>query len=384
MIEELELRKILNSRVNFTVEAEVNGNISSAPSGASTGKHEAKCFVPENLTEIERRLKEELLDFPLEQEKIDNKLKEIDGTDNFSQLGAVSIATSMASKKAEGFSHSNQFPYPLSNVIGGGAHGGNTTIQEFLVLPLEAETFPEALKTNAKVYQELKDRYKQKIMGINDEGALITRMNDEETLKALKKVAEKYNASIGLDIAASNFWNPEKGRYHWKSMDMDLKPKKQVKYINKLIEKYNLVYVEDPIQEEDFTSLKEINDNNCLIVGDDTFVTNPKRLKKGIKNNAGNSIIIKPNQIGTISQAKKTTKIAKDNSYTPVLSHRSGTTSDPFLADLSLEWEAPIIKTGLADIRIAKLNKLLRLWYFKPESDRKMNQQLNKVFDNVS
>jgi len=384
MIEELSLRKILNSRANYTVEAEVNGEISSAPSGASTGKHEAKCFVPDQLGQIETELEENLIDFPLDQKKIDNKLKEIDGSNNFAKLGAVAIATSMASKKAIGFSHSDKFPYPLSNLIGGGAHGGNTSIQEFLVLPLKAESFPEALETNAKIYKELKKRYQQKIMGINDEGALITRMNDEDTLKALKKVADKYGASIGLDVAASDFWDSSSGTYHWKAMDLELKPEQQVKYINKLIEKYDLVYVEDPVQEEDFENLGKIKKNNCLIVGDDTFVTNLKRLKQGIEQEAGNSLIIKPNQIGTISQAKETTKLANNNSYTPVLSHRSGTTSDPFLADLSLEWEIPIIKAGLADIRIAKLNKLLRLWYLKRESDREMNDQLDKVFNNVS
>lgn len=376
-IEELVLRRALDSRTNWTVEAEVNGEISLAPSGASTGKFEASCFVPENLSHIRDKISNEILGKDLSLSEFDQKLKEIDGTEGFENLGAVSIACSLAFKNAQGFEHKTSFPYPLSNVIGGGAHGGNTSIQEFLVIPLEAETFPEALETNAEIYKELKERYGQKIMGINDEGALITRMNDEETLEALKKVADKHGARIGLDVAASEFY--EDGKYKYDSLDMELDSRRQKKFIKKLIEEYELVYVEDPFDQEDFDSHAELTKEteNCLIVGDDLFTTNPSRLECGIRMDSGNSIIIKPNQIGTLTDTKKTVEKAKENNYVPVISHRSGETCDSTISDLALEWEIPIIKAGIADIRIAKLNKLLRLWYkMSREKDTEMNESL--------
>ena len=180
-IRELQLRKILDSRVNYTVEATVNGEKASAPSGASTGTHEAKCFVPDHLGDIEE-LVQKLEGRNLSQEEFDEELHKIDGTDDFSRLGAAAIASSFAFKNADGFENTENFPLPLSNVIGGGEHGGNTSIQEFLVLPVNADSFPEAIETNRKIYQELKERYASKIKGINDEGALITSMDDEATL----------------------------------------------------------------------------------------------------------------------------------------------------------------------------------------------------------
>lgn len=376
-VKELALRRALDSRTNWTVEAEINSEISLAPAGASRGKHEAKCFLPENLKEIENQLEIKFLDREVNQEEFDKSLKEADGTENFSNIGAVSIASSMALKRASGFRYGKKFPYPLSNVIGGGAHGGNTSIQEFLVIPLEADTFPEAIDTNAKIYREFKKRYSQKIMGINDEGALITRMNDEDTLKTLKKVSENYGAKIGLDLAASEFFDGSK--YVYDSLNMELNPGRQKKFIKKLIEEYGLVYVEDPFEQEDFKRHAELRKetDNCLIVGDDLFTTNPSRLREGTNKGSGNSIIIKPNQIGTITDTKRTINIARDRGFVPVISHRSGETCDSTISDLALEWEIPIIKAGIADIRIAKLNKLLRLWYkMSREKETEMNDSL--------
>lgn len=360
-IDSLKLREIIDSRTKPTIEAEINGSYGKAPSGASTGANEAKCFVPKNLERIEKKM-QKLEEENLSQQEFDEKLKEIDGTDDFSEIGAAGIASSFAFKQAEGFDHSKSFPLPLSNVIGGGEHGGNTSIQEFLVLPVNAETFPEALKTNVKIYQELKDRYSQKLRGMNDEGALIMDMDDEQTLKALKKVADKYEARIGLDVAASEFY--ENGEYRLDSMRRKHSPEEHLEFIQKLIDVFELVYVEDPFDEEDFRMHAKLSSKNpdVLVCGDDLFTTDKKRLQDGIDHGACNSLIVKPNQIGTVSDARETVELAKSEDYTPVISHRSGETCDSTISDLALEWECPIIKAGIADIRIAKLNRLVRLW----------------------
>ena len=360
-IEDITLREIIDSRTKPTVEAEINGSIGKAPSGASTGRHEAEAFVPEHLDSKEKLL-EDLEGHNLSQEEFDEELRDIDGTEKFSELGSVSIAASFAFKNAEGFSHTDKFPLPLSNVIGGGEHGGNTAIQEFLVLPVNAKTFPEAVKTNTKIYQELKERYSTKIKGMNDEGALITSMDDEKTLKALKKVADKYEARIGLDVAASEMY--EDGKYNLSSIGQKFDAKQHMKFLQKLIDEFDLVYVEDPFHEDDFVNHAKLTSKNpeVMICGDDIFVTQEERLQEGIDSRACNSLIVKPNQVGTVSDARKTVELAEENSYTSVISHRSGETCDRTISDLALEWECPIIKAGISDIRIAKLNRLITLW----------------------
>jgi len=371
-IKSFRLREIIDSRTKPTVEAEVNGNSGKAPSGASTGRHEAEAFVPKNLESLEERLRE-LEGRDISQEEFDEKLRDIDGTDKFSRIGSVAVASSFAFKNASGFDHSNSFPLPLSNVIGGGEHGGNTSIQEFLVLPVNAESFPEAVKTNTEIYRELKERYSKKIKGINDEGALITSMDDEKTLKSLKKVADDYEARIGLDIAASEFYSEETDSYRLSSMGEEFDPEAQLDFVQKLIDRFDLVYVEDPFHEDDFRNHAKLTRKNpeVMVTGDDLFVTQKERLEQGIENRSANSLIVKPNQVGTVSDARETVKLAKENDYTPVVSHRSGETCDHSISDLALEWECPVIKAGIADIRIAKLNRLIKLW------DRMEDPELN-------
>ncbi|MFB6180786.1 MAG: enolase C-terminal domain-like protein [Candidatus Nanohalobium sp.] len=360
-IDSLQLREIIDSRTNPTVEAEINGSFGKAPSGASTGEHEAKCFVPDHLEDTEDLL-QNLEGKDLTQEEFDERLKELDETGDFSRIGAAGIASSFAFKQASGFNHSNKFPLPLSNIIGGGEHGGNTSIQEFLILPVNAETFPEAVATNTAIYQDFQERYASKVQGMNDEGALITTMDDEQSLKALQKVAEDHGARLGLDIAASEFY--EDGEYHLSAMREKFSSEGMLDFVQKLIDEYNLVYVEDPFDENDFKMHAKLTKKNpeVMIVGDDLFVTDKERLQKGIEQDSCNALIVKPNQIGTVTDAKETVEAAQENGYTPVVSHRSGETCDSSISDLALEWEAPILKAGIADIRIAKLNRLTRLW----------------------
>lgn len=362
-INSLKLREIIDSRTRPTVEAEINGSYGKAPSGASTGRHEAEAFVPKHLDAMEELLSE-VEGQDMTQREFDEKLRDLDDTEKFSRLGSVAVASSFAFKQAEGFDRGNEFPLPLSNVIGGGEHGGNTAIQEFLVLPVNASSFPEAIKTNTAIYQELKERYSSRIQGMNDEGALITSMDDEQTLKALKKVADKHDARIGLDVAASEFYSQEKEEYNLSSMRDSFSSEEHLAFVQHLIDEYDLVYVEDPFHEDDFRMHARLTSQNpeIMITGDDLFVTQKERLQEGIDNGAANSLIVKPNQVGTVTDARETVELAKENDYTPVISHRSGETCDTTISDLALEWGCPVIKAGIADIRIAKLNLLMRHW----------------------
>lgn len=373
-INSFELRQIIDSRTKETVEAGINDEYGKAPSGASTGTHEAKCFVPTHLEDLENNLRQKIEGRELTQEEFDRHLKEFDGTDDFSRIGAASISASFAFKNADGFEYSNKFPLPLSNIVGGGEHGGNTSIQEFLVLPVNAESFREAINTNTAIYQELKQEYESKVKGINDEGALIMTLDDRETLDLLKKVADKHEARIGLDIAASEFY--EDGKYKMDSMGTDKNSIDHLKFVQELIDDYNLIYVEDPFDQEDFRMHAKLTSKNpdVLICGDDLFTTDTERLKKGIESASCNSLIVKPNQIGTVSDANQTVELAKKNNYVPVISHRSGETCDATISDLAVEWECPIIKAGIADIRIAKLNRLIRLW------DQSENPEINHSY----
>jgi enolase len=360
-IDAIQLYRIHDSRTSPTVQARINDVAGSAPAGASTGSHEACSFVPDGLEEITERLQRRFEGKDHDQESFDRELTEIDGTRTFEKLGSVGIACSLAFSNASGYDFSTIFPYPLGNVVGGGEHGGNTAIQEFLVLPVEASSFPEAVATNAAIYQEMKERYDTKIMGMNDEGALITRMDDNETLEALHTVAEGHGARVGLDVAGNELWNGEK--YIYDSLGMKITPKEQLTFMKRLVDEYDLAYVEDPFHEEDFANPQLLRrETDCLVVGDDLFVTDRGRLERGVESGSCNAVLIKPNQAGTVTATRKTVEKAQRDDYTPVISHRSGETCDTSIADLALAWELSLIKAGIADIRIAKLNRLMTAW----------------------
>lgn len=367
-IDSFSLRIIYNSRVEPTLEAVVNGHTAAAPSGASTGTHEALCFVPDDVDAVESAIRDELVGAELAQDAVDTALEQVDGTDNFAEIGAAAIATSLAAWKAGAADRGDTFPYPAGNLVGGGEHGGNTSIQEFLVLPLDASSIPDAMEALSTIYHEFGEQYSRRITGINDEGAYITDMNDEKTLEAVTAVAEDHGAAAGIDAASSEFY--EQGEYRYGAMGQELEPDQQLKFMAELADRFDLVYVEDPFDEEDFDRLAELTDrvHDTLIVGDDVFVTDAERLQRGVDIGAGNAIIVKPNQAGTVSRTHKTFKLAADNGYAPVISHRSGETCDPAIADLALAWEAPLMKAGISGIRTAKNNQLLRRWSESPGS----------------
>jgi enolase len=386
IIEDVQFRVVFDSRGNKTVEAEIFTTSSygsaMAPSGASVGKDEAVVVDVSNLPEIGKKIRDELIGMDVsDQITIDEVLRNLDGTDNFSNIGGnFAIATSLAVAKAaaDGFGlplftylggiYANQLPYPLGNVIGGGAHAMDSTdIQEFLIIPVGAESFFEAVQINSAVHQELKNIFKKKgiFAGKGDEGAWAASINDELAFELLSEAIDQVVEStgvdvrIGVDIAASSLWNGSEYVYR----DKKLTPEEQIEHITNLAEKYELLYIEDPFHEDDFEGFVELNKRvKCMVCGDDLFVTNVKRIKKGIEMGAANSVLIKPNQIGTLTDTFKAISLAKENDYKIIVSHRSGETTDDTIAHLSVAFNAVLIKTGVVGgERIAKLNELIRI-----------------------
>jgi len=270
----------------------------------------------------------------------------------------------------------SSLPYPLGNVIGGGKHafGRATDIQEFLVLPVGADSFSAAVEANARIHGKLKGILGEMDStftgGKGDEGAWAPNISNDDALEALSKACNKiseemgFECRMGIDVAASSLWNPEKGVYVYERDGIERDTGEQIEYILSLIDRYNLIYVEDPLHEDDYEGFKELTSkaHGCLICGDDLFVTNVKRLEKGISMKSGNAIIIKMNQVGTLTDTWRTTRLAQENGYVPVVSHRSGETEAYHIAHLAVALNAPIIKTGVVGgERIAKLNELIRI-----------------------
>ena len=258
-----------------------------------------------------------------------------------------------------------EFPYPLGNVFGGGAHGGSTTIQEFLAIPIKAKSFPDAVGQNAELHHRLRDVLKKKIgfVGINDEGALSADIDDLKAFDIITNVAEDVGCRIGVDMAASEFFDDNK--YVYKSLKQKLGAGEQVDFVTDLVKTYKLVYVEDPLHEDDFDNTAELTKrvgSKTLVCGDDLFVTSVGRLSKGVECGAGNSLIVKPNQAGSVTRARNTVDLAFKNKYVPVVSHRSAETCDSTISRLAVEWGVPIIKAGVVDMRISKLNALITMW----------------------
>lgn len=399
IIEDVRALKIFNSRGEETVEVEVETvdglGVASAPSGASRGKWEAIPFPPggveESIKKVEELIAPKLVGMDAEdQESIDETLREIDGTENFGNIGGnLAFAISLATAEAAADSHNlNLFQYlggnldielplPLGNVLGGGKHarGSVPDIQEFLVLPVGARTFEEAAELNVKVHRKIGEILLKKNVGFNggrgDEGAWAVNLSNREALDVVNQAVEEVSdetgreCRFGLDIAASSIWNEDKGVYVYARDGVERRPQEQLEFVSEVIDKYRLIYVEDPFDEEDFESFRELTKEfrgKVMICGDDLFVTNRERLRRGIELGAANAIIIKVNQIGTLTEAFKTVKEAKKAGYVTIVSHRSGETTDTKIAHLAIGFHSPILKSGvLGGERIAKINEILRI-----------------------
>ena len=389
IIEAIELRTILDSRGNATVEADIHTSSgfgrSAAPSGASTGTLEAKVRPPkEAIDNAYQNLIPALIGLDAsDQESFDEQLRDIDGTRDFSAIGAnVAVALSLANAKAAasaigmplfrylGGAFVNEMPLPLGNIIGGGAHALNATeIQEFLVVPGDAADVEEAVFANAAVHRNVKELLKKRgiAAGKGDEGAWAPQIDDalafELIAEATGLVADELNVSVdmGIDVAASQMWNGE--NYKYRSMVRSTED--QIAYIAELVDSYDLVYVEDPLQEDDFDAFADLNTqigNRCLVCGDDIFVTQVDRIQQGIEKDSANCVLIKPNQVGTLTDTFEAVRLAHTNGLDTVMSHRSGETTDATIAHLATAFSCVFLKCGvLGGERIAKLNELIRI-----------------------
>jgi len=399
LITDVRLRRVLDSRGNGTVEADVlteSGGFgrASAPSGASTGEHEAVERPPTEAIAKARELAVPRLEgqvYAGNQRDVDAVLRGADGTDDFSEIGANSaVAISVAAAKAGAdvlgaplFQHlggtfrGDTLPTPLGNVIGGGEHAADATdIQEFLAAPVGAPSVEDAVFANAAVHAEVADLLEDRGVAPakGDEGAWAPSIDDAVAFELLDEavdtVADEFGFEIrfGLDVAAAEMYDPDEGGYVYGDRVRDTD--EQIDYIADLIAEYDLAYVEDPLDENDFEAYAELTDRVTeddpatapLICGDDLFVTNVDRLGRGIDEGAANSVLIKPNQIGTLTDAFDAVELAVRNGYAPVISHRSGETEDATIAHLAVALDAPYIKTGaVGGERTAKLNELIRI-----------------------
>ncbi|WP_436900557.1 phosphopyruvate hydratase [Halovenus halobia] len=394
LITEVGLRRVLDSRGNPTVEADVytdDGGFgrAKAPSGASTGEHEAvELPVSEAIASAREQAVPRLVGevYAGDQRSVDAALHAADGTDDFSEIGANSaVAISMAAAKAAAdvlgaplFQHlggtfrGDELPTPLGNVVGGGEHAADATdIQEFLVAPVGAPSAEDAVFANAAAHAAVADILDERghACGKGDEGAWAPSITDEAAFEVVEQAVDAvedevgFEMRFGLDVAAAEMYDAEAGVYEYS--DGDRSRAEQIDYIAGLINEYNLVYVEDPLDEEDFEGFATLTDRistDTLVCGDDLFVTNAARLQEGIEQGAANSILIKPNQIGTLSDTVDAIELATENGYDAVVSHRSGETEDTTIAHLATATGAPFIKTGaVGGERTAKLNELIRI-----------------------
>lgn len=401
IIEDLIGRKIFNNRGEETIEVDVittsGFGRASAPSGKSRGKAEVAYYpqggVDEVLKKIDDLIAPELAGLNADfQEEIDSTLHEIDGTKNFKIIGgntafAISLANAEAAANSHGLllfqflggSKANTLPYPLGNTISGGQHAGGKApdIQEYLALPHGAETFLEAATANAQIHKRIGDMLKKRDKlfgrGKSDEGAWIANIGNIEAFEIISKACEEignevdFECGFGIDAAASSLWKEKEEKYVYPNEGKSRDSSEQLEFMLDLIEKYHLAYVEDPFHEEDFESFAELTRKarNCLICGDDLFTTSTERLNHGINLNSGNAIIIKVNQIGTLTDAAEAIEMAQRNGYSTVVAHRSGETCDWHISHIAVAFNCPILKTGIVEgARIAKINELVRIEHF--------------------
>ena len=395
-------REILDSRGNPTVEAEVfldDGarGVAGVPSGASTGVHEAHELrdggdrylgkgVLKAVENVNEEIADELAGFEADDQRlIDQALIKLDGTDNKSRLGAnailgVSIAAAKAAAESAGLPlyryiggpNAHVLTVPMMNIVNGGAHADSgVDVQEFMIAPIGAESFSEALRMGAQVYHALKAVIKSKGLstGLGDEGGFAPEA--ESTKAALDLIVEAIekagfkpgkDVALALDVASSEFYKD--GKYHFEGGEHTAE--EMAKVYEDLIANYPIVSIEDPLQEDDwegYTKLTAAIGDKVQIVGDDFFVTNPARLKEGIEKKAANALLVKVNQIGTLTETFDAVELAHRNGYRTMMSHRSGETEDTTIADLAVALNCGQIKTGAParSERVAKYNQLLRI-----------------------
>lgn len=402
LILNIDAREIIDSRGNPTVEVDVlldDGSFGRAavPSGASTGVHEAHELrdggeryqgkgVLNAVKNVIEDIDEELMGVEADDQRlIDQLMRDLDGTENKSKLGAnailgVSMAVARAAAESAdlplfryvGGPNAHVLPVPMMNILNGGAHADSgVDVQEFMIAPIGAETFSEALRVGAEVYHTLKKVIKDKGLstGLGDEGGFAPSVDSTKAaldliVEAIEKAGFKVgeDVALALDVASSEFFKD--GKYHFEGGEHTAE--EMAKVYEDLIEEYPIVSIEDPLQEDDwegYTALTAKIGDKVQIVGDDFFVTNPQRLAKGIEEKAANALLVKVNQIGTLTETFDAVELAHRNGYRSMMSHRSGETEDTTIADLAVALNCGQIKTGAParSERVAKYNQLLRI-----------------------
>lgn len=426
-IKNVKALEVLDSRGNPTIEVEViteGGFKGSAivPSGASTGSFEAVELrdndktrymgkgVEKAVENVNKKIAKKIIGMDIfNQKAIDEEMIKLDDTPNKSNLGAnsilgVSLAVAKTAACALGVElyryiggiNGNELPIPMMNILNGGKHANNNlSIQEFMIMPIGSITFKERLRRGVEIYNSLKSILKEKkdITSVGDEGGFAPNLENEEQalniiIEAIKKVGYEPGKDImlALDIASTEMYEEAKkinksGYYFWKTGEFKEKDE-MINYIISLCEKYPIYSIEDGLAEEDWDSwkiltkkVKEIENKEkrkIQLVGDDLFVTNTKRLRRGIEENVANSILIKPNQIGTLTETLDTIKLAKENGYTTIISHRSGETEDTTISDIAVGVNAGEIKTG-APCRTDRTSKYNRLLYIEDDIESENN-----------
>lgn len=400
-ITSIKYRTVFDSRGVETLEVDVLTKAGfsrvGAPFGApgSRGEFEAPAYAPGGLQDSIKILEKSIIPAligldAVEQEKIDALLAQIDGTSNFERIGGntstvLSIAVAKAAAdslklplyKLLGRGERWTLPCPLGNVIGGGAHslGPAPDMQEHMVLPVGARTVRQAIETNLKVHRQAGKLLEKKDPGfsggMDDEDAWAANLNDVEALKVIleaKKIIEDEEGReirMGIDLAADRLWNAERKMYCYTREGIDRTTQQQLTFVGELIERFNLTYVEDAFQSSDYESFALLNkafEDRCVICADDIYASNPERTRVGIENNCARAMIVKPNQVGTITGAKKTSALAKENRMRIIMSNRSGETPDDSISHLAVAWSASGIKAGVrGGARIVKLNELIRI-----------------------
>ena len=410
-IEKVKALEILDSRGNPTVQVEVETEggfigVASVPSGASTGSFEAVELrdgdknrykgkgVQKAVENVNKKISKEIIGMNVyEQKNIDETMIKLDDTPNKSNLGAnailgVSLAVAKAAAESLGMDlyeyiggkQAKDLPVPMMNILNGGKHSDNNiSIQEFMIMPIGDITFAERLRRGAEIYHTLKSVLKEKgfSVGVGDEGGFAPDLENEEQaldviIEAIKKAGyePKKDIVLALDIASTEMYDEakkigESGYYFWKTKHMKTKDE-MVEYLVELCNKYPIASIEDGLAEEDWDTWKVLTEklgDKIQLVGDDLFVTNMQRLGRGIEKNVANAILIKPNQIGTLTETLDTIELAKKHGYRTVISHRSGETEDTTIADIAVATNAGQIKTGAPcrTDRVVKYNRLLRI-----------------------
>ena len=430
-IENIKAMEILDSRGNPTVQVEVvtEGGftgVAMVPSGASTGSFEAVELRDDNkerylgkgvlqaVQNVNKKIAREIEGMNVyEQVKIDKKLIEIDGTDNKARLGAnailgVSIAVARAAANSLGMSlynyiggiNAKELPIPMMNIVNGGKHAdSNLNIQEFMIMPVGARNFKEGLRMGVEVYHNLKKVLKANGLStaVGDEGGFAPKVeNEEEAIDIILEAIERAgyiagkDVCLAIDVAATEMYEEaqkieKEGYYFWKTNEFKTR-EEMVEYIVDLTEKYPIISVEDGLAEEDWEGWKMLTNRigeNIQLVGDDLFVTKTRRLQKGIDNKIANSILIKLNQIGTLTETLDAIELAKKNGYKAVISHRSGETEDTTIADLAVATNSGQIKTG-APCRTDRVSKYNRLLNIEAEIEYNRNSKVSNERSNWS